>query len=260
MCARALRTLGICVILALSSTPVAAHESPRVREILERAGSAMVLVSNRGLIFGDRESGAYRLLCKEALQINTSEQASAALLPDGALIVSTSAGLVRTRDEGCTFEHVAPFVDINTAALAQDPVDAAKIYVASFGSGQGGIHVSADSAQSFIRARAASDEEFYEDLLIAPGNAQVLYASGLAFNLDGGPRTHFIERSRDGATSFERFAIELGDNESDFTLLAVARSRTRASRAARSGSRGRPACFVRMTRRVRSSRSKGRSS
>jgi hypothetical protein len=181
-----------------------------------------VLLTNRGLIFGGGDR--YRLLCNEALGYSSTEEPGAALVPDGSLLVATSGGLLRTPDEGCSVQGVEPFARTNTTSLAQDPEDRARIYLASYDATGGGIHVSTDGGATFTRTHEAPETQFLEELLVAPGEPSIVYASGFDFSLTGPEREHFVLRSDDQGMSFERIAVTLADNEADLTLLSIAPS------------------------------------
>jgi hypothetical protein len=203
--------------------PARAHDAPRMFGVLED-GEHGVFLTNRGLIFAEPSTGRFRLLCNEAIGYTTTEEPNAATLPDGSLLIATSGGLLRTDDEGCTFEGVEPFALTNAPALARDPEDASRLYLATYDAASGGIYVSTDGSASFTRTHQAPETQFIEELLVARSEPSVVYASGFDFSLSGPEREHFVLRSTDSGASFERIAVALAEHEADLTLLAVAPS------------------------------------
>src|SRR3954454_12441029 len=87
--------LALAATGLLSASHAFAHATPHVLDIVFRE-NGYVLLSNRGLIFGDKDRSNWRLMCAEALGINTTEVPSLVGLPDGRLMVSTSRGLSTT--------------------------------------------------------------------------------------------------------------------------------------------------------------------
>ena len=67
---------------------------------------------------------------------------------------------------------------------------------------------------------AAADNDFIQELLIAPSKHDRIYASGEELDSDGN-FTHYVAFSDDGGKTWERNEFKLLDGEVDVTLLAV---------------------------------------
>lgn len=211
--------------LVLAARSASAHDAPRVYAMLERGSEGAVMLTNRGLIFGEPSAGSYRLLCNEALGFNTAEEPNAVLLPDGSLLIATSGGVRRTEDEGCTVTDLEPFAATNAPALAQDPSDAARLYLATYEPpARSGIYVSSDAGASFMHTYEMPETRFLEELLVAPSAPAIVYASGFNFSNTGPEREQLVLRSADSGASFESITVELAANEADLTLLAISPS------------------------------------
>jgi MYXO-CTERM domain-containing protein len=210
--------IAICVLSA--ACPVAAHDPPEVWRLLWKSDrSGMVMLTNRGLIFGSTSESRYSLMCNEALGVNTSEHPDIALLDDGRLIVATSRGVKTSRD-GCDWQGLLPFSEVQSPALAQHPGTRSTLYLATFEKGAGGIHESKDGGATWSRLLGVADNDFIQELVIAPSSPSTLYASGEVFS-DTGEFTHYIERSLDAGKTWERTEVMVSDVDADVAALAV---------------------------------------
>jgi hypothetical protein len=199
----------------------AAHAPPQVLAAsFATDGADAVLITNRGLIFGDVDGGSWRLMCNEALGINSFERPDVAYLPNGSLLAATSGGLKRSDDGGCSWQLAEAFGASSAPALSQHDGDPATLYLAVFGADVGGLYVSHDAAASWSRLLEVADNDFIEEIVLAGPDRAQIHASGQVFD-DMGNVTHYVTRSRDAGISFERFEVALLDNEADLTLLAV---------------------------------------
>jgi photosystem II stability/assembly factor-like uncharacterized protein len=220
------RVLSAACALALSiaaPSTVAAHAPPYALRIAwQTSGYEAALITNRGILFGEPTEHRWRLMCNEALHINTSEQPEFAYLPDGRLMVATSRGLRVTADEGCTWQGVEPFGSTSTPAFAQDPDSPATLYAGTYGTGMSAVRVSEDSGATWRVLLEAADNDFIQEILLAPGKHERLYVSGEA--LSDGVFSHYVARSDDAGKTWARFAATLIDTEVDLTLLAISPS------------------------------------
>jgi photosystem II stability/assembly factor-like uncharacterized protein len=210
------------VALGLMSVPAAAHAPPLGARVLTpaspAAGSEEVIVTNRGLVFRDRASGSSRLLCNEALRINPAELPNVALLGDGGLLVATSSGLRLSRDRGCTWADVGQMETTNTPALAADPNDPNRLYVANYDSDIPGLRETRDAGASWSLVYETAEADYVHSLLVAAGDPQRIYATLATY--DSGPPTHSLLRTLDGGATWERLPLPL--NEKDYRAIAAA--------------------------------------
>lgn len=205
-------------LCGLRST-AAAHAPPQIfRATFYAEGQRVVLLTNRGFIFGDLMADEWRLMCNQALGVNSSERPDLAALPDGSLLVATSTGLKRTRDGGCTWLPEPRFGSTSVPAMAQHPSDPLSLYIGAFGSAESGVHVSRDAGATWRQLLAVEDDDFIEELLVAA--PEILYVSGQVFGSADG-LMHYVARSSDAGTSFERQEVDLLEGEADLMLLAA---------------------------------------
>lgn len=217
---------SVCLAVASLLVPsrAFAHASPHVLDIVFR-DSGYVLLSNRGLIFGDKDRANWRLMCSEALGINTTEVPSLVGLPDGRLMVSTSRGLTTTADDGCSWQSVAPFGMTSVPAMVSDPTDPKRIYLAAYTADPtladlGGVHVSEDGATNWTKLLAANDHDYVRSLRVAASDPKHIYATGQTWDMLG-KYTYYLTQSRDGGKTWERQVVALEMHELDLQLFAV---------------------------------------
>lgn len=216
--------IAVAAIGLLSASRVLAHATPHVLDIAFR-DSGYVLLSNRGLIFGDKDRSNWRLMCAEALGINTTEVPSLVGLPDGRLMVSTSRGLTTTDDDGCTWQPVAPFGMTSVPALVADPTEPKRIYLAAYTADPemadlGGVYVSEDGATNWTKLLAANDHDYVRSIRVAKSDPKHIYATGQTWDMLG-KYTYYLTQSRDSGKTWERQVIPLEMDELDLQLFAV---------------------------------------
>ncbi|MEY4511060.1 MAG: hypothetical protein RLZZ450_3182 [Pseudomonadota bacterium] len=201
--------------------PARAHAPPEIRQILFRDATPGVLLTNRGVVFGAEPGQTPRIVCIEALHINTGEYPRAALTRAGTVLIATSAGLLASADQGCTWSELSPLQDALVPALVQHPTDADTLFVTSFGSAPA-VWVTHDGGTTFESLLTLADKDYARSLLLAPSNPDVLYSSGEVYG-DGSPPvvTHYVARSQDAGKTWERHTVALAADELDVTLLAV---------------------------------------
>ena len=213
--------LWLSVVLIGWTAPAAAHAPPQVFEAKwQPDGDGLLLVTNRGLIFGDTGFDRWRIMCTLAVGLNTIERPDVAYLPGGKLILASSGGLQATTDDGCTWELVEPFGDLSAPAMAQHPLQPSTLLVATFGVGQSAIQKTTDGGETFSMLRKAEDNDFIEEILFASSAPDSLYESGQVFDA-AGSIMHYVALSNDAGLTWQRNQVPLHDDESNFTLLAV---------------------------------------
>jgi hypothetical protein len=218
---------GACLVLAgvsmLMASRAFAHATPHVLDIVFR-DSGYVLLSNRGLIFGDKDRASWRLMCAEALGINTTEVPSLVGLPDGRLMVATSRGLSTTADDGCSWQSVAPFGMTSVPAMAKDPTDPKKIYLAAYTPDPmlslGGLYISEDGGTNWTKLLEANDHDYVRSIRVAPSDPKHIYATGQTWD-QMGKYTYYLTQSLDGGKTWARKDVALEMHELDLQLFAV---------------------------------------
>jgi hypothetical protein len=104
--------------------------------------------------------------------------------------------------------------------MAQHPTQHATLYIATFEKGKGGIQITHDGGATWSSLLSVADNDFIQELKVAPSDPSIVYASGEVFD-DTGKFTHYIARSADAGMTFERSEIAVLEVESDFELLSV---------------------------------------
>jgi hypothetical protein len=217
------RALIVAIGLFAWSLPPAhavAHAPPQIWRVARRdSDGSVALLTNRGIIFADGARSSFRFMCNTALGVNTSEQPYLAYTPDGRLLASTSMGLQATTD-GCSWQSVSEFGMAATPAIAQDPAQPEVLYVATFAMGKSGIEVSKDAGATWSWLAKVADNDFVQEVFVAPSSSKTIYYSGEVFS-GAGMFTHYVARSDDGGATFARSDVALLSTEADLTLLAV---------------------------------------
>lgn len=217
---------GACWLALLVALPAQAHEAPQIRKLAwSPASSEVLLQTNRGLIFGDPATKKWRLLCNEAMHINSAESPGVAYLQDGTVLVATSGGLRSTRDHGCSWS--VAFEGLLVPALVQDGEQPERLFIATFPRGEASENVGGDSTIRFSADGGASwkivsemrDNDFVNALRLAPSDDQRVYASGTVYGADG--RVFYVARSDDLGGVWQRFPVPLSGDDDGLQLLAV---------------------------------------
>jgi MYXO-CTERM domain-containing protein len=225
MTVKRLRELSLCSLIVASglyASRASAHATPHVIDMLFPE-NGYVLVSNRGLIFGDQQRTQWRLMCAEALDINTSEQPSLVALPGGKLLVGTSQGLSSSSDQGCNWLGVEPFATTSVPALVRDPHATERLYLAAYSNeadDKGGLYVSEDAGKSWQKLLAADQRDYVRSIRVAPSDAKRIYASGQSWD-EMGKYAYYVTRSNDGGKTWERMPVALNEDELELGLYEV---------------------------------------
>jgi hypothetical protein len=198
-----------------------AHAGPQVRGIYLGQTSNMLL-SNRGLLFGEPGSQDWSLLCNEALGISTSEVPKVVVLPDGRIMAASSRGLTQTTDGGCHWEGVATFEKVHSPSLIQDPNNPQRLYLSTFAPGMSALHVSDDGGLTWQQLLAADDSEYLGYIHVAPNQPERLYLRTLTVGTES--FSYATWRSDDAGKSWEKSPVTLAESENDLQLLAVSPS------------------------------------
>jgi hypothetical protein len=218
------RAFAICAVLVLGSvaSSARAHAPPEVQRIVWKNARELVLVSNRGLMFGSLDAQTFSLMCNEALHVNNTEQPGIAYRRDGALLAATSNGLFRSDDQGCSWEPVPPLGALFVSALAQQADDPDTLIVATFGTAKSALQVTHDGGRNWSLLTQLADRDYTQTLLMAPGDPSLLYASGTM--LVDTPMPHavqYVARSKNAGLTWERSELMLEAGELRVSLLAI---------------------------------------
>lgn len=220
------RSIGaaLAVAFGFAALPAAAHAPPLGAQVLSpasaEAASEEVIVTNRGLVFRDRDTGQSRLLCNEALRINTAELPNIALLGDGGVLVATSSGLRLSRDRGCSWSDVGQMETTNTPALAADPHDPSRVLVATYDSDTPGLRETRDAGASWTMLHQTDAGDYVHSLAIAGVDPARVYATVTTYGLPG-PPAHSLLRTGDGGQSWQRLPLPLNEKDYLATLAAI---------------------------------------
>jgi photosystem II stability/assembly factor-like uncharacterized protein len=209
----------LCAGSLLVPVRAGAHAPPLgSRLIRDAADRYSVLVANRGLFFRDHERESWRMLCNEALEINTAEVPGVALLPSGELMVASTAGLRKSADQGCNWSDVDGLGSTSTPAFAQGSTPGT-FFVATYDASGARLLVTRDGAQQWSELIALPSNDYVDSLLVATDPSWI-YAAGTTFNA-GSPPSHFVLRSRDGGSSWTRLELSLQPTDYRARLLAI---------------------------------------
>jgi hypothetical protein len=159
-------------------------------------------------------------MCNEAAGYRSAERPDIALLDDGRIVLATSEGLKISSDAGCSWQPVAPLGAIATPAMAQHPSESSTLYIATFGASGSGLQITRDAGASFAPLLKLPDNDFVQEILVAPSDPALLYVSGELFDKTG-TLTHYVARSPDAGKTWTRTAIAVLEAESDLALLDV---------------------------------------
>lgn len=220
---RAVQSLALLSLFGgvLGASAIArAHAPAKVLQYVSIAPEDVVLVTNRGLIFGNVQSRDFKLLCNEAYDVSPSEDnVRFARLPSGRMLVASSNGLHQSDDKGCTWRPNAALAGLSVPSLAQHPRELDTLYVSTYSTDEpfaGTLRVSRDGGETF-QILYEPGNEYFRTVQVAPDGKHV-YATGQV--LTAMP-SHYVARSVDGGANWERSPITLEKDELDLSLLAV---------------------------------------
>lgn len=209
-------------VLVLMTARASAHEPPEIGQILwSRSSDAIVLRTNRGLIFGDASAQNWRYMCSAAWGTPFGEQPDLAYLPDGRLLAATTQGLELSADEGCTWSGMTPFGSVRATSLAHHPLDPNRLYLGVWDGDRSGLYATPDAGATWKQLLRIGTKDHLAQLLLAPSDPQRIYASGIAFDDRTRMFSFQITRSSDAGKSWQRSYIPLEWGEDEAVLLAI---------------------------------------
>jgi hypothetical protein len=207
---RALACLGQVSAFALCLLPVTAraHSLPYGVALAwaEPDASALpVIVANRGLVFANGASAAegFSIRCNEAYNANTSDRPLAHLEASGRLTVGVYNQVFQTSDRGCSSTPSSGLPVSQFSSVLRSASSPKTLYTLMRDVKQAGVFASEDFGQTFEQRFANKTDEYYESMVVAPSDAQRLYAAGIAFDRVNQKVTFYASRSLDGGRNWE---------------------------------------------------------
>jgi hypothetical protein len=210
------------LLLVLMSSRALAHDLPRGTGVFQQ-GSRLLVRSTRGLLTGVERTGDFRLLCNEALGIETYEVPSIVPRADGRWLIGTSHGLLLASADLCSLDPLPPLGTTPIGALAQDPSDSDVIYATTANAAaSNGLYESRDNGLHFAAYGDQTHDEFFSQLRLSASDAQRLCASGRkpSASAPSGFAAVFAH-SEDRGLHFAVRDIALGPNEYGFELFGT---------------------------------------
>ena len=178
------------------------------------------MLSTRGLMVHTGEG--WELVCNPYLGINDFEGPYFEVLAGDVLVMATSAGLLRSADEGCTWSVISPFSGLAVRGLVRDPSDPSALVVTTNQSGfDNGVFRSTDAGLSWQRVSRYPAQHMYGELAAATGGGGPLVTSGLFFDLQTLTFRDFGARSEDGGAGWMRDEGPMLPDDVDLVPLAV---------------------------------------
>src|SRR5829696_2271040 len=153
--------------------------------------------------------------------------------PGGGSLTYTGTGLYRSRDGGRTWEHLGLADSGAIGAIAVDPGDPQRIFVAAAGSlfnagGERGVYRSTDGGATWTRVLAGGTEfTGATEVFLDPSNARRLYAIMWDHRREPDKRTYGgvgsgVFRSTDGGTTWQRLGNGLPAASADVGRIGLA--------------------------------------
>lgn len=213
--------LPLLLLHLLRPSPGHAHDPPYVMDVFwEQNAEAQLLVwTNRGLIHRP-STGPSTLLCTEALRVPSGSAVQLLIAADGSWLFATQAGLLRTRDQGCTFSAVEPLAQTPVVAMVRDNAQAEHLVAIA------GVHTYArydsfDGGLTFEKQFAVASDAPFHALHVARGNPQWLYGTLERSSTDNSGAPDHLAVSRDGGQTFNLLPLPLLAREQGFRVLDI---------------------------------------
>ena len=169
-----------------------------------------LIVTNRGLVFADGASAqqGFSIRCNEAYNANTSDRPLAHLEPSGRLTTGVYNQIFQTTDRGCTLSPSTGLPMSQFSSVLGAPSSPKTLYTLVRDTKQAGVYASEDFGQTFTERFANKVDEYYEAMVVAPSDAQHLYAAGLSFDRVNLKVTFYASRSLDGGRNWENTVVD----------------------------------------------------
>lgn len=219
---------ALCAALFWIPALASAHgRPPFIGELHFHPSDPNVIVARGtwGFVISEDGGESWQWLCAATASVDpVREDPAFAIMPDGALLVGSFAGLTRSTPERCDFDFPEEGLrDVYVIDVLRDPSTPTTAWaVLTDGAGPDSLWRSTDSGESFEQVSQDIDAILLERVRVAPSDASRVYLSGaIPISMAGGARQAFVLRSSDGGQRFERTEVPLLDGERNVHVLAV---------------------------------------
>lgn len=218
------------LLLAASPPAMANGRFPSANMLVAQPNepSHLALRATYGLLLSKDDGDNWDWICERALGYSGNEDPSVVLAGNGALVVGSFGGVVRSTDGGCHFEADPSWpksvVDLATRPAAPDRIYALTGAFAAMGDA-GSTYTSkvwvSDDAGAHWSVRATLDPGYLVDTIeVAPSDPKRVYVS--AVHTLGKVTEAAIFRSNDDGAHFEKRPLALTGEERGLYIAAVA--------------------------------------
>ena len=217
------------VALAVAAFPTAPAQAngrlPGSNQIAFHPTNANVIVAR--VTFGLVESldggRTWGWICEPPLMIRDGEDPAILVMGNGAIIATTSRGLVRGANSGCDWSYPDPALEgpyvIDSTGVAGSPSRA--FVVTSTSSGPNSPWQSDDDGMTWMPLGTPIAGVLFETIDTAPSDPLRLYMTGAIPPTSTAGRMPFVFRSTTGGASFDRYPFALGTGEQNIYLAGV---------------------------------------
>ncbi|MEO8800383.1 MAG: sialidase family protein [Polyangiaceae bacterium] len=224
-------SFSVFALLLAASTPARANgrfPSANMLVAQPNAPSHLALRATYGLLLSKDDGANWDWVCERALGYSGNEDPSVVIAGNGALVVGSFSGVVRSTDGGCHFDTDPSWpksvVDLATRPTAPDRIYALTGAFAAMGDA-GSTYTSkvwvSDDAGAHWAERGTLDPRYLVDTIeVAPSDPKRVYVS--AVRTAGKTTEAAIFRSNDDGAHFEKHALALTGEERGLYIAAVA--------------------------------------
>ncbi|MFK7987258.1 MAG: WD40/YVTN/BNR-like repeat-containing protein [Sandaracinaceae bacterium] len=219
--------LALAIMLALPGAAFAHGRPPFVGNLQFHPSDPNVLVAQAtwGFVLSEDGGESWQWLCAASAYVDpVREDPPFAIMPDGAMLVGSFAGLTRSTPERCMFTFPDEALrDVYIIDVLRDPTTPTTAWaVLTDGAGPDSLWRTTDSGETFAQVGENIEEILLERVRVAPSDSQRVYLSGaIPISMTDGMRQAFVLRSSNGGATFERTQIPLLDGERNLHVLAV---------------------------------------
>lgn len=176
-----------------------------------------------GLVVSGDGGRTWGWICEPPLMIRDGEDPAVLVMGDGAILATTTRGVVRGANGGCDWSYPDPalegFYIVDSTGMAGVPSRA--FVVSSAASRPNSPWRSDDNGMSWVPLGTPLDGVFFETIDTAPSDPLRLYMTGAIPPTSTAPRMPAVYSSNNGGTSFDRHPFTLGTGEQNIYLAGV---------------------------------------